>query len=136
MTGIGGGFAPDNTLILFWDITWKTGKLGREFESHAFYLTNGKTAVATDWSRPNIFYWMVKGGAQDLPKTPKICQYCQADGDDVQQGRMLLPQMDGIADPISSTPDSGSRDEDDEDNNPYSQGQHRMSRQPTGYGWP
>ena len=63
----------------------------------------------------------------------------QADGDGVQQGTLPLPQMDGVADPISSTPDSGSRafrDEDDKDNNPYSQERHRMSRQPTRYGQP
>ena len=52
-----------------------------------------------------------------------------------------MPQMDGVADPILSTPDPGSsprayRDEDDEDDNPYSQGRHRMSKQPSGYGMP
>ena len=50
-----------------------------------------------------------------------------------------MVMMCNLADPISSMPDSRSieyRDEDDEDDNPYSQGRHRMSRQLTGKGRP
>ena len=45
MTGIDGGFAPDNTLIHFWNITWKLGNGGGNLSSQVFHLTNGRTAI-------------------------------------------------------------------------------------------
>ena len=45
MTGIDGGFVPDNTLIYFWNITWKLGNYGGNLSSQVFHLTNWRKAI-------------------------------------------------------------------------------------------